>query len=462
MKKVRKYLVGLLVIVFALTLSLPMVSLAAEGEPQPVQKGMIYNKPGVVFISSYYTVDLVIQSAADYPELSGATYEVTTGGMGSGFVVNPNGYILTNGHVVKQTEDMLAYNSLAYAAELIVQDIVYVEYQNEFGYPPSQAEIDQMYPLVLQELGGIEAVAELFYQGWRAGEIKMTSTTQDIYVQQGIFVSGEKIAQEQGMKAELKDVDYEGFSDEGEALGKDIALIKVNQTNMPTVLLGDSEDVQIGDSVNVIGYPAVATFESFLDEESQLEPSMTSGIISAEKTMKDGTSVLQTDAAVTHGNSGGPAFIDSGEVIGIASLVAIDPTTGIQKEGFSYLRPINIAKEFLTENGVVNELGETDKHYREGLDDYWNRHYTSAIEEFETTLRLYPGLIDANDYIQKSQEGISKGEEVSETGSLLGWGIGIVLVLGLGFVFLVVIIIIIVVVRKKKKSPPTQTPPPAA
>ena len=341
MKKIKQFVVlGLCLLVSAMFM---LPAGAAQDEPSSVQKGLIYNKPGVVFITNYYTVDLVVQTAAGYPELSGGTYEVTTGNMGSGFTVNPNGYILTNGHVVKSTEDELAYNSLAQAVELMIQDIVTIEYQKQSGFAPTQQEMDKMYPLVMQELGGYESALNLFYQGWRAGEIKMTNVEQNVFVQQGAFVSGVKIPFEQGMKAEIKRVDYDGFTAEGEVKGKDIALLKVNTSNMPSVLLGDSEDVEVGDHINVIGYPGVATFESFLAEESQLEPSMTSGIISAEKTMKDGTQIFQTDAAITHGNSGGPAFLDSGEVIGIASMVSIDDATGVQKEGFSYLRQIGRA-----------------------------------------------------------------------------------------------------------------------
>lgn len=100
---------------------------------------------------------------------------------------------------------------------------------------------------------------------------------------------------------------------------------------------------------------------------------------------------------------------EDGKVIGIASLVAVQQ--GEQKIGFSYLRPSHIAAEVLKENGVENKQGLTDEHYRKALDYYWNKHYKAAVSEFETALRFYPQLIDAQNYITKAQHKKPLAEE---------------------------------------------------
>ena len=428
---------------------------AVVTEPTDVQKQIAFNKPGVVFISTYVSGEMVVQASADYPALSGKGYPFEVGAFGSGMVITPDGYILTNGHVVKFTEDQLFYYAAQMAMVPLIKDIMYTELVNAYGYVPSDQEIESYLPTIFAELGGEQNFLNEMMTGFRSGEIKLSNVKTDVYVQTGAFVSGKKIPMEQGLKAEVKKVDFEGITDEGEVRGKDIALIKVPGTNMPTVTLGDSSSLQVGQEINVIGYPGVATFAEFLSEESSMEPTVTTGVISASKKMKDGTEVLQTDAAVTHGNSGGPAFTEAdGSVIGIASMVALDET-GQQKEGFSYLRPINVAKEFVKEAGVTNLSGETDKHYREGLELFWGKHYTPAITEFTTAKNLYPNLIDVSDYIQAAETGKSQGQEVAldkkkskdKNGDEKG-GLSFTTILGV----LILIGIVVIIVQQTKKS----------
>lgn len=441
--KVWSLILGLLVML----LVLPMHSFAQE--PEATQKNAVLNKPGVVFISTYYSLSIIIQTAgaqaAGVPELAGRTYEAEAGGCGSGFVISPDGYILTNGHVVEMPDDLLAWNALSSAADTIIEDLTRFVFRGMAGRDPTQEEMGAMIPEVMKEIGGREVMMLEFFKSYKLGEIELDNIERKVYIQQGAFVSGEKIPIEKGMKADVKVADFGGFSKEGEAVGKDIAILKVPGENLPTVKIGDSSQTQVGDKVTVIGYPGVATFQEFLSEESHLEPTVTSGIISAKKTLTDGSEVLQTDAALTYGNSGGPAFNEAGEVIGIASLVATEQ--GEQKIGFSYLRPSNVASEFLKEKNIENKQGMTDEHWKKALDLYWSKHYTPAIEEFEKALRLYPQLVEAQDYISKSQEAISRGEEVKE-----GFEISTTTIIwiALGVAILGLIVVVSVLLKRRK------------
>jgi S1-C subfamily serine protease len=97
----------------------------------------------------------------------------------------------------------------------------------------------------------------------------------------------------------------------------DLAVVKVNRTKLPVVEIGDSDSIEVGDSVVAIGN-ALALEGS---------PTVTSGIVSAlhrtisteASTLKD---VIQTDAAINPGNSGGPLLDSSGWVIGINTAIA--------------------------------------------------------------------------------------------------------------------------------------------
>ncbi|MEZ5585426.1 MAG: trypsin-like peptidase domain-containing protein [Candidatus Competibacteraceae bacterium] len=92
----------------------------------------------------------------------------------------------------------------------------------------------------------------------------------------------------------------------------DLALLKVNASGLPTVKLGDSDQLKVGQWVFAIGAPF------------GFQHSATQGVISAlSRSLPDGTYVpfIQTDVAVNPGNSGGPLFDLDGKVIGINSQI---------------------------------------------------------------------------------------------------------------------------------------------
>ncbi|HZQ59927.1 MAG TPA: DegQ family serine endoprotease [Casimicrobiaceae bacterium] len=111
----------------------------------------------------------------------------------------------------------------------------------------------------------------------------------------------------------------------------DIALLKIDATNLPKVTIGDVEKAKVGEWVVAIGKPF------------GLENSMTAGIISAkgrDLPQENLVPFLQTDVAINPGNSGGPLFNLKGEVIGINSLI-FSRSGGYM--GLSFAIPIDVA-----------------------------------------------------------------------------------------------------------------------
>jgi serine protease Do len=133
----------------------------------------------------------------------------------------------------------------------------------------------------------------------------------------------------------------------------DLALLKIKAEGLPTVKLGNSDNVQIGEWVLAIGYPF------------SLNTTVTAGIVSAKARSigiinrpgsknsqgNQGTtgntaieSFIQTDAAINPGNSGGALINTNGELIGINSAIASQ--TG-SYAGYSFAIPVNLAKKIL-------------------------------------------------------------------------------------------------------------------
>ena len=124
----------------------------------------------------------------------------------------------------------------------------------------------------------------------------------------------------------------------------DLAIVKVNQTGLPTAPIGDSSTVQVGQEAIAIGSPL-----------GQFSDSVTSGIISAlgrSIDVESGrlTNLIQTDTAINPGNSGGPLLDPSGAVIGINTAIAGD------SQGIGFAIPINIARPLLAQASAGQAL----------------------------------------------------------------------------------------------------------
>ena len=111
----------------------------------------------------------------------------------------------------------------------------------------------------------------------------------------------------------------------------DVAVLRIDAKNLPVVRLGDPKQLGVGDPVLAIGAPF------------GFEQTATQGIVSAKGRSLPGDAVvpfIQTDAAVNPGNSGGPLFSGTGEVIGINAQI-YSHTGGYQ--GLAFAIPIDVA-----------------------------------------------------------------------------------------------------------------------
>lgn len=156
-----------------------------------------------------------------------------------------------------------------------------------------------------------------------------------------------------------------GFEEDG-----DIAVLKIDANDLSPVTVGNSDNIAVGDSVFAIGHPL-----------GELDFSMTSGRVSAldRSITADRNSapinMFQFDAAINSGNSGGPVFNESGEVIGIATAKV--GSSGV--EGLGFAIPINdaadIANELITKGYVSGKayLGvDIDTRYTSVYAQYYN------------------------------------------------------------------------------------------
>jgi S1-C subfamily serine protease len=138
----------------------------------------------------------------------------------------------------------------------------------------------------------------------------------------------------------------------GEDASTDVAVLKVEvpEETLVPLTLGDSDSVGVGDPVIAVGNPL------------NVGISVTTGIVSGLGRPIDApngytiSGAVQTDAALSSGNSGGPLLDAKGEVIGVNSLTAAAPGFGIVSQGLNFAVPINTVKsvsEQIIETGTV-------------------------------------------------------------------------------------------------------------
>lgn len=358
-------------------------------------------RPAVVLISVDYKITVEFK-------VNNIPYDVTIdyGGSGTGFIYRPDGYIITNGHVVADAnlKDSAAQADLY---NRIIKDAVKAivpTYTRIMGHEP-QGTVEE-----------IKAMVQLVPRYEKVPDLRVYLANRSNY------------------KAEIK-----AYSDPITKGGKDVAILKIDANNLPTVRLGDSNDVHIQEPIMVIGYPSSASsyggsLHGMFDLASTFVPSVTNGHVSAVKADFKGTPVIQSDAAVGHGNSGGPAFDEQGQVIGIT-------TFGSQEEsGFNFFVPINTAMEFVNMVGVKPESGLFNKFWASALDTYDSGKCEATKGKLQSVLNIMPNEPAALQLMAASEkcavdEGVL-GRAMESSNVVVYTGVGVIII-GLAFVMMI-------------------------
>jgi S1-C subfamily serine protease len=354
------------------------------------------SRPGVVLIVSSFKASL-------------GSFSCESTAIGTGFLYRPDGYLITNGHVI-QLEidyDLKASKARAIYAMRCMLDAVQHQVSERLGSgltehnkeilqellakllgrqssPEDQTYLQQALaglrqerPLSEDERSSLQqAVSRLIDEG----RMDVTNPSLAFYLSDGTKYTGE-------VKA------YSGPIEDG---GKDIAIVKIGGTNLPTVPLGNSDDVRLGQPFTVVAYPGVttnATVSGLFSEHAILAPTVILGRFSAvNKTDYKGTSVLESEGPIAYG-SGGPAFDSNGRVIGIASV----QLNGGRGNGLAVhvLIPINRAEEFVRQAGADPERGPFDALWYEAVEAYVAQHWWKAHKLMGRVLEMMPSQPDA-------------------------------------------------------------------
>lgn len=333
-------------------------------ELDDVQKMAYAVKPAVARVSSYATATITISTDNGRER----AFRTGAGGSGTGFVVHPDGLILTSAHVIEPTREqekveaqLLRNGALAFLQSSLDDDVLRALARS--------GEIEQTISRVTgrASLNGIEIVNRVELSNGRALPFEVVDISPT-------FADG----------------------------GDDLALIRVDATGLPTLALATTE-TRLQERIWIAGYPSVAsrddaTIGGWLSAETDLEPTITSGSITAIRKSSSSRLIYQTDAPVYPGHSGGPAVDRRGNVIGI-------PTWGhSEADQIRFLVPAVTAHAFLAKTGVAPDArGPFNEAYRGALEAAGEGEWELAARSLRKADSLFPGSPDVKRFLNEAE-----------------------------------------------------------
>ncbi len=396
-------------------LALAGAAMAAAAPPAtytPEQKSEAIAQPSVVYLTVKWR-GYVQLPAGHYP-LDGhvltsgggwtGPFKVTT--LCSGFVASPDGYVVTAGHCIDN-------QSMTSGGKAVIIDAFVTFISTRFGLPESEAAAFRQH---------VEAVGKV--------EGRASGSGPDRTVK--VYLPG----QSSGTLAAATD-----FTplDKG-----DVGLVKVDSaTPLPTLTVA-AQTPPTGTSIIMAGYPGSVTELVGTPQH----PSFKGGETSSEQNV-NGVPFTEVSAAASAGMSGGPALNMQGQVVGTVSF-----KPGSETQAFNFITSPATIRSLLARNGVQNRLGSADTAYREGLAEFWVRHYHAAVSKFDQVLAANPDHTGAREFRQLAVSYYPYEAKTVNVWMWVGIGAGVLVLLGAGTAFLLI--------RRRRKAPPVPAGPPAA
>lgn len=393
---------------------------------QTDEKTAMLAKPAVVQIFFQKCGELYLPVETGYPNTTGKTYNLCYAATGSGFFINSTGYVATNGHVVTTDAESFKAN----AASLTL----YINLFRDLILPRLKAFDPVQYATMTdsQILNYLRSTPSDANDLILAGAYLVDATyrnmtfTETVYVQKGLnaFTIGNDTLNlanaDDHFEAELIDLDYSPTLDSnGKESSSDIAILKVKDGDYPILHLGSNEFTVPGMQIMAIGFPGAADSLDMIDTSVASEATFTKGVVSRIVDTTGGRKIIQIDASINHGNSGGPLITaDTGLVLGL-NTYGVDAGAS----DFNYARDVADLKALMTKNDIENSAGTTQTNLEAGVNYFFDGYYSKAITSLNLAKDTYPDIEGLDVAIalaeQKVSQGLDKVDEPPKSNDIL-------------------------------------------
>ena len=307
-----------------------------------VEKARAYVQPAVAYINVQWSGYVYDKFNKQYLNNGNA---VTAYFYCTGFAVNPDGYIATEGVCVQPTDEV-DINLRKAAATLAI----------ESRYYKKGITTDQILPdlLVVDEAGDKNPPKKSIWIGWGvdSGSVEPSRAYPATVARYRRFDSG------------------------------DAALLKIDADDLQTIQLSD-QDPQIGQKVVQSGYT------TYVADMSTLKSAPLYKVSEVSEKNRTGAGYKFSDPLAFSG--GGPTVDASNRVVGFGAA------------GGQVLREVKSLRQLLKQAGVPNKASSTGKAYTEGIDAYFSGDRDSAVESLQTVLDEQPTNQAAREFIRKAR-----------------------------------------------------------
>lgn len=348
-----------------------------------------------IFLSPEEKLDIVLNELEKKPsyyfinEFNYFRHREKVTAHGTGFFISGNGYLLTNCHVVDEDDAYISRRFILSAFNYVSEtNINSIEQDWEVKFS------DQQRSLLYRTFANVYS---------RIVPIELEKIEKKIFVvMNSDDRSGKSYSQEIPAVIIRK----------GHSMpGKDIAILKIESpAELPSIPLATSATVLVGEEIFVYGYPNPVNKNEYLSEETVLEPTLTKGIISAMKKTINGWPVLQMDAGINHGNSGGPVCNKNGEVIGVSTFGSLDDNARALAPGLNFAIPLEVVSEFFYDT-VMPGKSNVSSDFCKAIQFYQSRQYRQALHYFLMVEQKNPSYPNLHKYMQSCRVNTIKGND---------------------------------------------------